>query len=276
MTIKLVAIDVDATLLNSRNELTKHTIDVLEEAIKQGVKPVITSGRPLPGTEPYYAKLGIANRDDQYAINYNGATIRTTSGKMIAQTPVSIQDYRDIYKLAGEIGVKVHAETADYIYTPYLSAPKYTKYESKLTNCQVRHVRMQDLKESDVLAKIMFIDEPEIIERVKKELPQWVYDRFTVVPSSPIFLEFIHKGISKGSAVKTLAEKLNIDISDVMAIGDQGNDISMIEAAGVGVAMANAIDEAKEKAQFITKSNDEDGVAFAIEKFVLNQEQLEK
>ncbi|AWW98483.1 Cof-type HAD-IIB family hydrolase [Oenococcus oeni] len=271
MSIKLVAIDVDATLLNSRNELTKHTIDTLKEAIAMGTKIVITSGRPLPGTEPYYAKLGIDKKDDQYAINYNGATIRTTSGRMISEATLTIKDYKDIYSLANKIGVKIQAETADCIYTPYLSAPKYTKYEQKLTNAKIRHVRMQDLKKSDVIAKIMFIDEPEIISRVKKELPAWVYDRFNVVPSSPVYIEFIDKKVSKGNAVRTLAEKLGIDISQVMAIGDQGNDLSMIEAVGVGVAMGNGIDDLKSIAQFVTKSNDEDGVAYAVEKFLLNK-----
>ncbi len=117
----------------------------------------------------------------------------------------------------------------------------------------------------------MFIDEPEIISRVKKELPAWVYDRFNVVPSSPVYIEFIDKKVSKGNAVRTLAEKLGIDISQVMAIGDQGNDLSMIEAAGVGVAMGNGIDDLKSIAQFVTKSNDEDGVAYAVEKFLLNK-----
>lgn len=275
MNIKLVAIDVDATLLNSSNELTKYTIDVLKEAIAQGIKIVITSGRPLLGTEAYYKKLGIDHRDDQYAINYNGATIRTTSGKMIAETPLSIQDYKDLYELSTKIGIKVHAETADYIYTPYLSVPKYTKFEAKLTNTKTRHVRMQDLKKSDVIAKVMFVDEPEIIEKAKKELPSWVYERFNVVPSSPIYLEFIDKHVSKGNAVKTLANKLSIDISQVMAIGDQGNDLSMIEAAGMGVAMGNGIDAVKSAAQFVTGTNDDNGAAFAVKKFVLNQEKIE-
>lgn len=276
MTIKLVAIDVDKTLLNSENQLTKKTIDVLKEAIAKGTKIVITSGRPLSGTKIYYGKLGIADRSDQYAINYNGAMIRTTDGNILDHTALSGQDYLDLYKLAGQLGVKIQAETADYIYTPYLSVPKYTKFEAKLVSADIKYVRMQTIKKNDQITKVMYIDEPERIDHAKNNLPQWVNERFTVVSSAPIYLEFISKNVSKGIAVKKLADRLNISQDQVMAIGDQDNDLSMIDYAGLGVAMGNGIDQVKRQADFVSKTNDEDGVAYAVDKFVLKEEIQEK
>ena len=91
-----------------------------------------------------------------------------------------------------------------------------------------------------------------------------------MLKSAPYFLEILHKSVTKGTGVKALADVLNIKPEEIMAIGDQENDIAMIEFAGVGVAMENAIPSVKEAADFVTKTNLEDGVAYAIEKFALN------
>jgi len=117
--------------------------------------------------------------------------------------------------------------------------------------------------------KVMMIDEPEILDKAITRIPQEVKEKYTVLKSAPYFLEILDKRVTKGTGVKSLAEVLNIQPEEVMAIGDQENDIAMLEYAGVGVAMENAIDAAKEAANFVTRSNLEDGVAYAIEKFAL-------
>jgi hypothetical protein len=100
-------------------------------------------------------------------------------------------------------------------------------------------------------------------------LPKELYEKYTIVRSAPYFLEFLNKKSNKGEAVKALANHLGIKQEEVMCIGDAPNDLHMIAYAGLGVAMENAFDEVKEVANFITSSNDESGVAKAIEKFVL-------
>lgn len=116
--------------------------------------------------------------------------------------------------------------------------------------------------------KVMMIDEPEILDKAISRIPAEV-KKYTVLKSAPYFLEILDKRVNKGTGVKSLADALGIKAEEVMAIGDQENDIAMIEYAGVGVAMDNAIGSVKEIANFVTKSNLEDGVAYAIEKFAL-------
>lgn len=115
----------------------------------------------------------------------------------------------------------------------------------------------------------MMIDEKEVIDRIENAVPAEFHDRFYIVRSTPFFLEFMNKDASKGNALAALSKKLGIKQDEVMSLGDQGNDMTMIKWAGLGVAMGNAIDDIKAAANEITAPNSEDGVAQAIEKFVL-------
>jgi Cof subfamily protein (haloacid dehalogenase superfamily) len=114
------------------------------------------------------------------------------------------------------------------------------------------------------------IDDPEILQKAVDNLPQEVYEKYTVVRSAPFFLEFLNKEVNKGVGVEMLAKHLGVKREEVITMGDAGNDLHMIEYAGMGIAMGNAFDEVKEAANYITDSNNEDGVAKAIEKFVLS------
>ncbi len=115
----------------------------------------------------------------------------------------------------------------------------------------------------------MFVDDPKLLSAFIKDFPEELKERFYVVQSEPYFYEAMNKQASKGNAIAELATKLGFASDEVMAIGDQGNDLTMVKFAGTGVAMGNAIDEVKATAQFVTKTNEEDGVAYAIEKFAL-------
>ena len=117
----------------------------------------------------------------------------------------------------------------------------------------------------------MFIDEPERLNKVIAQIPASIKEKYMMVQSAPYFLEILHPEVSKGNAVKKLAEKLGIKQQEVMSIGDNGNDLSMIEYAGCGVAMENAIPEVKKSADFQTRSNNENGVAYAIQELVLTR-----
>ena len=117
---------------------------------------------------------------------------------------------------------------------------------------------------------IPMIDEPEILQRAVDNLPEEVYEKYTVVRSAPFFLEFLNKEVNKGVGVEMLAKHLGVKREEVITMGDAGNDLHMIEYAGMGIAMGNAFDEVKEAANYITDSNNEGGVAKAIEKFVLS------
>ena len=133
-------------------------------------------------------------------------------------------------------------------------------------------IRYREVGEMDrdlTISKAMFVDDPDIINRVNKAIPQDVRDRYYVVQSTPFFIEVMNKKASKGNTLGELATKLGFTADEVMALGDQGNDLTMIQYAGLGVAMGNAIDEVKDAAQAVTLTNAEDGVAAAIRKYAL-------
>ena len=117
----------------------------------------------------------------------------------------------------------------------------------------------------------MMVDKPERLDQAVSQIPDEIRSRYTIMKSAPYYLEILDKRVNKGEGVKVLAEKLGIARENVMTLGDQENDIAMLEYAGLGVAMGNAIESVKAISQFVTKSNREDGVAYAVEKFVLNR-----
>jgi hypothetical protein len=118
--------------------------------------------------------------------------------------------------------------------------------------------------------KVMMIDEPEILQRAINQIPPEAFKRYTIMKSAEYYLELLSNQANKGEGVKALAEHLHLTADQVMAIGDQANDLAMINFAGTGVAMGNATDEIKAASQFVTKTNMEDGVAVAIQTLVLD------
>lgn len=119
------------------------------------------------------------------------------------------------------------------------------------------------------IIKMMFIDEPEILDAAIAKIPQEFYDKYTIVKSTPFYLEFMNKTASKGNAITHLAEKMGLSKDQTMAIGDAENDRAMLEAVGNPVVMENGTPELKEIAKYITKSNEESGVAYALREWVL-------
>lgn len=269
MTIKMIAIDIDGTLLNEKNELAPATIAAVQAATAQGIKVVLCTGRPLTGVQPYLDALKLSG-DDQYAITYNGSVSQTVSGKMMTNHSLSYNDFIDLEALARKLQVHFQIETPDFIYTPNKDISAYTIAESMLVKMLIRYRAVGEISRDLTISKAMFVDHKDIIDRVNAEIPQEFRDRFYVVQSTPFFVEIMNKQASKGNTLGELATKLGFSADEVMAIGDQGNDLTMIDYAGLGVAMGNAIDEIKEAAQVTTLTNVEDGVAAAIHKYVLD------
>lgn len=260
---------MDGTLLNDRHEIPEKVKQTLAEAKRQGIKIVLCSGRPIGGMQSYIETLNLNEMGD-YAIAYNGALVQDTSTKKaIVEISLNYHDLNKLYELSLDLNTPIHFFDAEYLYTPNEDISRYTIVESYLNNIPLRYRQVSDIPADTLLPKIMFINEPEKLKRVIQALPKDLYEQYTIVQSAPFFLEFVHAETSKGFAVKKLAEKLGIKQEEVMSIGDNGNDLSMIEFAGCGVAMGNAIPAIKAAADFETLTNNENGVAHAIETLVL-------
>ena len=207
--------------------------------------------------------------ENDCVLTYNGGLVlKTKSREVISKIALTGADLHYLHNLSKELGVNIHAFSDVHgLITPKNS--KYTEVEANINGIEININDYSEIEDDHSIIKVMMIDEPEVLEEGIKKLPEEVYKKYTVVRSAPYFLEFLSKTCNKGEGVKSLAESLGIKREEVIAIGDAGNDLHMIEYAGLGVAMGNAFEEVKEKADFITKSNEEDGVAFVFEKFVL-------
>lgn len=270
MAIELIAIDMDGTLLNPQHQITPAVKQAVEAARRRGVHVVLATGRPYVGVQDYLRQLDIQGAND-YCITYNGALVlQAADGACVLQETLGFEDYLYFEQLARELGVHFHAFDFDTLYTPNKDIGKYTVHESALTGIPLKYRSVEEMDRQMRFPKVMMIDEPALLDAAIARIPAEAQARYTLLKSSPYYLEILHKQVDKGAGVKMLADHLGIAQENVMTLGDQANDTAMIEYAGVGVAMGNAIEELKAVAQFVTSSNAEDGVARAIEKFVLN------
>ncbi len=268
MAIKLIAIDMDGTLLNPQHLITPGVKSALDRARQQGVSIVLATGRPFVGVQRYLMELNL--QEDQYCISNNGALVqRAIDGECVAEVTLTFDDYLYVEQLARESGVHFQAFDKSHLYTPNKDISEYTIHEASLTGIPVRYRSVDEMDRNMRFPKLMMIDKPALLDSAIERLPDHARETYTILKSAPYYLEILDRRVNKGQGVKMLAEKLGLRQEEVMAIGDQENDLAMIEYAGTGVAMGNAIESVKKIAQFVTKTNMEDGVAHAIEELVL-------
>lgn len=269
MTIKLVAVDLDGTLLDENREITQEVFDAVQEAKQAGVKIVITTGRPITGVKKILEDLNLTDPGD-YVITFNGGLVQDAATKEdVVKEILSYEDYLEIEFLARRLGLPMHASTKKGMYTANRNIGKYTIYESMLVDSPVFYRTPEEMADKEVV-KIMMVDEPDMLDAKIKHIPQAFYDKYNIVKSSPFYLELTPKTASKGQAIKYLADHLGLTLEQTMAIGDQENDRSMLEMVANPVVMENGTAELKKIAKYITKSNQESGVAHAIREWVLD------
>lgn len=268
---KLIALDMDGTLLNEDKTISLENFTAIQNAKAKGVKVVLATGRPVMGIQRYLNYLNLMEEGD-YAISFNGALVQSTkSGEILGEILMKHSDLKYLGDLSKELGLNIHALTQTSCITPKLN--KYSELEATMNHIPLEIIDFEDISKDTIIVKIMFIDEPEVLEAAISKIPKEVYEKFSVLRSAPYFLEFLNKRVNKGSGIELLAEKLGIMPKEIICVGDAGNDIHMIKYAGLGVAMDNAVPEVKEIADFITKSNCNNGVAHVINKFILETEE---
>lgn len=265
---KLIAIDMDGTLLNNDKKISKRTFNTIQDAKLQGIKVVLASGRPLQGLTPYLDHLGLTENND-FVISYNGSIVqRVGSGEIIHQTNLLGEDAKLLHRVADDLNVFIHAFSPEKGLITH-KENKWTAIESKLNAMPVTQKDFQQLENNESLVKIMMVAESSVLDKAVINLPTYLKEKYTVVRSAPFFLEFLHPQSNKGVGVSRLADILGIDAEQVICIGDAENDHHMMKFAGLAIAMENADEETKVLADYITLNNEQDGVAVAIEKFAL-------
>lgn len=272
MAIELIAVDLDGTLLDPRHEITARTRSAITAARDKGVHVALASGRPFVGMRDYLAQLDL-QQEGHYCVTNNGALVqRADSGERLTQSVLGFDDYLYFEAMARELGVHfhVHALDEDAVYTANADISAHTVRESYLSQLPLKFRSVAQMDRNMRFLKLMMIDDEAVVDAANARIPDALRQRYSIFKSSPHFLEILNREADKGRGVRWLAAHLGIAPENVMAMGDQQNDLAMLEFAGLGIAMGNAIDAVKAASDHVTGSNDEDGAAQAIERFVLN------
>lgn len=269
--IKMVAVDMDGTLLNSQHQIDPKTTAALKELVAKGIKVVPASGRPLTGVMPYLNKLALSG-EDNYAILYNGGLVQNLAGKTILNNEMHYADFKNLLAIQKLGKSNLHFVRQKYYYTLDHDFSLIMAKISYLSGMPFRIREFDQIKPDFSFLKCEFTGPKRIIDQLGEKFPSSFYQQYNVTRSDPRIWEVNSKNASKGNAIHHLASYLGIKDSEVMIFGDQGNDRSMFENSDFKkVAMGNAITEIKEKANFVTKSNDEAGIAYAIHQLILKE-----
>ena len=265
---KVLVLDIDGTLTNSKKVITGNTKTAIIEAMKRGHKVMLASGRPTPGMKKYALELELANYDG-YLLSFNGGKIiHCKTGEIIFQKVLPSLVIKSLYNYAIEKGCGLVTYLGDDIILA-TEKDEYIEIESKINEMECKKVTNFVEYVSDYnLNKMLMTAPPEKAAVFVEELQEKFKDVLSIYRSEPFFIEIMPKNVDKAASLDIMLTSLGITKDDVICCGDGFNDKSMIEYAGVGVAMENAQPAVKEVADYITKSNDEDGIVHVIDKFI--------
>lgn len=267
---KLIAIDMDGTLLNSKNEVSKRTRNAILGAEKKGVHVILATGRLLTSAVKYSAKMELRKP----IISSNGALVIGENEEVIFEKSINKDTIEIITELADEVDLYYHFYSKDSFYSNRYSEdiiqfynPKGIRQEDRIKFNLYENIREITNKDIDVY-KFTFIDnDVRKLYRLKEALRD--INGINISSSWSNNLEVMEKEVSKGNSLKYLCERLDVSRENVIAIGDNQNDLSMLNYAGLGVSMGNGDESVKSIADIVTSTNDEDGVAKIIEKYIL-------
>ena len=272
MSRKMLVLDIDGTLTNTKKEITPKTLSAMLAGQEAGHVVFVASGRPTPGIDAVAKTLEL-NRYGGYVLSFNGARITNyATGEVVYQRMVdpSLLGELYAYSLENDLGMMTYDETSIITGTRIDS---YMELEAKINGIQIHRVENFTEYVDFPVNKCLLTKEAELAQKHVRILQNRYEECASIYRSEPFFIEIMAKGIDKAASLEQLRQLLHIERENIIACGDGFNDLSMIRYAGMGVAMANAQPEVKKEADYITLSNDEDGVAKVVERFILNKKE---
>ena len=265
MKYKMLVLDMDDTLLTDDHTISNENKVMLAKARELGVHIILASGRPTPAMIAYAKELEL---DNSYMISYNGAVITDLKeDKVIFEQTLTQEQIHELY----DYSLKSKTHIITYVNGKIVSETdcEYIEIEKNITGlAHNKVVSFKDEVQSSAV-KCILLEEPTYLKEVEKDLKA-AMPHLSVSMSKPFFLEVAQNGIDKGASIKFLAEKLGIHQSEIIAVGNAGNDLTMIEYAGLGVWVDNVDPELRDKGDFIVASNNNHGVAEVVRRFILN------
>jgi len=267
MNYKLIAMDLDGTLNNDRKVITEKTKEALMAAQKKGIRLALASARPSPGL---FKERDILRLQDHRGIlmSYNGGRIvDAATGKVLFETSMDLQETKQVLQKLESLPVTPILDDGVQFYVTDKNGFK-VDYECKNNNMVCSEVgNLADFLTFAPI-KILMSVQPEQLKAVQQQIADFLPESLTVVQTAPFYLEVIPRVINKGQGIRDICGVLGIDTEEVISFGDAENDIPMLRAAGMGVAMGNAAEAVKAAADMVTLTNNEDGIAAALEKLL--------
>lgn len=264
--IRLIALDLDGTLLNEDKQIHEQDAKIIREVMARGVIVTLVSARPLCSMLPYAEQLGIKVP----LISLSGSYISDMrEQEILLEKPMDLAIFKEMVMALEEKDYYIKAYSKNQLFVQ--EDDEVTKRYSEIFSVPYTVVGKKQLRalEHPPLRMAIFDNVPRI-EEARKTLENWS-NYFKVLRDTERGLEIVEHTVSKGAALMRLCQELNIPLKQVMAIGNEGSDLAMIQAAGLGIAMGNACDELKEHAVYVTKENTQCGVGFAIEEYIVKK-----
>lgn len=266
-TYKALALDIDGTLLNRKKEVTDEVLEKIHILQQRGIPVMIASGRPEQGIR-HVAKAIDMDIYGGYVLSFNGGKITDfKTGEVVYNTTIPLELHEEIIESAHEISnatILTYQDTEILVEDP---ENEYAMLESKIVKMPLTHVANLSGRVDFPVNKFLVTGDPDVLKKEVVRLADKFAGRLGVFQSEPFFIEIVPLGIDKARSLDWLLHKLGIKQEELVACGDGGNDVTMIEYAGIGVAMENACEEVKRVANDVTASCDTHGVARVIEKY---------
>lgn len=264
---KMLVLDLDDTLLRDDYSISARNKHLLFEAQQQGVKVVLASGRPTPAMLQYAEELQLAHFDS-YLISFNGGVVTSMkSNEVLFEKSLTRSEIHSLYQFSVDHNVHIITYSDKGVVSETES--QYIDVEVNLTGIPHHKVPCFKTEVTSSAVKCILLEHPDYLKQVEQKLKAQ-RPNLSVSISKPFFLEVMPQGIDKAASIDFLAQKLGIQPHEVIAVGNAGNDLSMVQYAGLGVWVDNVSDDLRHHADVIVASNQNDGVAEVVERFILN------
>lgn len=264
---KMLVLDLDDTLLRDDYSISARNKDLLFQAQNMGVKVVLASGRPTSAMYQFAQELKLAHYDS-YMISFNGAVVTSMKNNQILfETSLTKEEVHSLHDFS--IKNNVHIITYSDKGVVSETHSEYIDVELKLTGIPHHKVPCFKSEVTSSAIKCILLEHPDYLKQVEKKLKAERPD-LSVARSKPFFLEVMPHGIDKAKSIDFLAKSLGIKQCEIIAVGNAGNDLTMVQYAGLGVWVDNVTPELRHEADYIVASNMNDGVAEVVERFILN------
>ena len=274
MKYKLLVLDVDGTILNSERKITQRTVMTLRKVQSIGIKVALASGRPTYGLLPLAKAIDLGTYGG-YIISYNGAqVISAQDGEILFARSIDPQMVPYLEKKAAKTGMTMAYYDGDEVVSTDITN-SHVVDEAQMNGMKLRQVDQISMVVEDWPSEVMlFSDHEEELDSLENHMQRHLNGVMDTIHSNPYMLEVVGYQVGKSYAMSALMQLLGIGMEEVIAIGDGTADVNMIQMAGTGIAMANAVESVRRCADYITLSNDEDGAAVAIEKAIMAEVQM--